>query len=115
MEWYLKSEPKLTSFKKISKGSGIPWEGCYPGNALSGSPPPDKFLSPNSIKIEYKDDDDESEIPEPLYQQEDDDENDEDEDDEELLHRSNLKICRFFAFFDFRWDFQILQNFVWIC
>lgn len=85
MERYLKSEPKLTSFKKISKGAGIPWEGCYPGTALSGSSPPDKFLSPNSIKLEYKEDDDESEIPEPLYQQEEDDENedDEDEDDED--------------------------------
>lgn len=81
MERYLKSEPKLTSFKKISKAVGSAWEGCYPGNGLTSSQ--DKLMAASSIKIEYKDDDDESDIPEPLYQQEEDEENDDDDDDDD--------------------------------
>lgn len=85
MERYLKSEPKLTSFKKINSGNnseGGSWE-----NFPEGATPSDRSspTTPDGIKIEIKQEPDDI-VPEPLYQLEeydDDDENESDDEDDE--------------------------------
>lgn len=83
MERYLKSEPKLTSFKKINPGAiqsgnfeGSDPDGCAMGIVSA------KYAGPEGIKVEFNEDVDVSEIPEPHSVLLDDEEDPYDYDDE---------------------------------
>ena len=89
MERYLKSEPKLTSFKKLNT-EGVEMDRCWENSQSSLG-----RLSPEAIKLDMKDEPDDFDdgciIPEPCDEFYEDEEDDEDDDGNETENETETE------------------------